>query len=261
MPSRPSRNRVLDELSRVAPTVYQRFQPDLEAVALPAGATLGPAPQPNEWIYFIESGIVSLVATARGGHSVGVALVGREGVAGIADALGQQRPPSRLVVHLPGHAFRVAKPVIREHIFSCTALHDLLMDQSQRLVHQLAQSALCNRFHSSVQRLSRWLLLTAERARTWRLELTHEFIAEAVGAPRSAVSEVAPRLRASKSIDYRRGVLTIKNPSRLHRLACECAEVLSLASDRGGEQWRPASAEPTAGAATAARPKRRGATP
>ena len=120
----------------------------------------------TDFSYFVESGVVSLVATTRSGSSVEVALIGREGVAGIADALGNQPLPYGLVVQLPGLAYRVPKAVIREHIFSCSALHELLMDYSQRVMHQLAQSALCNRFHTSVQRLARWLLLTAEKADT-----------------------------------------------------------------------------------------------
>ena len=109
---------------------------------------------------------------------------------------------------------------------SCSALHELLMEYSQRLMHQLAQSALCNRFHTGVQRLSRWLLVTADRAETSRFELTHEFVARMVGAPRSVVSEAAAALRSKGIIDYRRGVLTIRQPKRLQRMACECFQAL-----------------------------------
>ena len=136
-----------------------------------------------------------------------------------------------LVVQLPGLAYRVPKAVIREHIFSCSALHELLMDYSQRVMHQLAQSALCNRFHTSVQRLARWLLLTAEKADTNRFDLTHEFIAQMVGAPRPVVSESLSALRDKGIIDYRRGVLTIKHSGKLGKVACECAEAISRASN------------------------------
>jgi CRP-like cAMP-binding protein len=100
-------------------------------------------------------------------------------------------------------------------------------------MHQLAQSALCNRFHTSVQRLARWLLLTAERADTNRFELTHEFVAQMVGAPRPVVSESAGALRDKGIIDYRRGVLTIRNPRKLRKIACECFEAISR-PDGGG---------------------------
>ena len=161
-------------------------------------------------------------------------------------------------MQLPGLAYRAPKALIREHIMSCSALHELLMNYSQRVMHQLAQSAVCNRFHTSVQRLARWLLLTAERAETTRFELTHELLAQMVGAPRSAVSQAASTLRDKGIIDYRRGVLTIRNTARLHKVACECFDVVSLARPAGAAaRWprpRPAaSADATARSGARAR--------
>lgn len=224
-----TRNGVLKRLAQSDPSVYVRLLEELEPVPLERGAVLGPARTLAQCSYFVESGIVSLVADTSRGNSVEVALVGREGVAGVADALGEHPLPYRLVVQLSGLAFRVTRLVLRDHILSCSALHALLMDYSQQLMHQLAQSALCNRFHTSEQRLARWLLLTAERAETNRFELTHEFVAQMVGAPRSAVSASAAALRAQGIIDYRRGVLTIRNAPRLHRVSCECFDAVTRA--------------------------------
>ena len=220
-------NHVLRELARSDRSVFEELARDLEPHPLQRGGVLGTPRVVTDFIYFIESGIVSLVASTQAGSSVEVALIGREGVAGIADALGNQPLPYGLVVQIPGLAYRAPKKLIREHILSCSALHELLMDYSQRVMHQLAQSALCNRFHTSVQRLARWLLLTAERAETNRFELTHEFVAQMVGAARSAVSEAASTLREKGIIDYRRGVLTIRDPKRLHKFACECFDAVS----------------------------------
>lgn len=239
-PERPS-NLVLRDLARLEPRVFRELAADLEPFALQRGSILGTPHIVADYIYFIDSGIVSLVASTRAGNSVEVALIGREGVAGIADALGSQALPYGLVVQLPGLAYRAPKALIRDHILKCSALHELLMDYSQRVMHQLAQSALCNRFHTSVQRLARWLLLTAERADTNRFELTHEFVAQMVGAPRSAVSESASALRDKGIIDYRRGVLTIRNPRRLHAFACECFEAVSQSTNGNA---RPRRAEP-----------------
>jgi len=220
-------NRLLQELADLDRGVFAKLMKQLEPVALHSGMLLGTPRATSESSYFIESGIVSLVATTKNGGSVEVALVGREGVAGIADALGNQALPYALVVQLPGLAYRVPKAVIREHIMSCSSLHELLMDYSQRVMHQLAQSALCNRFHTSEQRLARWLLLTAERADTNRFELTHEFVAQMVGAPRPVVSASASALRDKGMIDYRRGVLTIRNTAKLRRAACECVDEIT----------------------------------
>ena len=209
------------------------------------GAVLGAARAHSEFAYFIDSGVVSLVAHTQNGSSVEVALIGREGVAGIADALGAHPLPYGLIVQLPGLAYRAPKSLIRHHIMSCSSLHELLMNYSQRMMHQLAQSAVCNRFHTSVQRLARWLLLTAERADTTRFELTHELLAQMVGAPRLAVSQAASTLRAKGIIDYRRGVLTIRNTARLHQ---RLVRVLRrrVAGGRSGRAGRPDEDSPQA---------------
>ena len=222
-------NRVLRHLARMSPVVHGELTAQLEPIVLERGGVLGIARKRTEWIYFLESGVVSLIASTRSGNSLEVAVVGREGVAGIADALGQHPLPYGWVVQLSGIAYRAPTHVVRDHIFSCSALHELLMAYSQLMMHQLAQSAVCNRFHTSVQRLSRWLLLTAERAGTTRFELTHEFVGQMVGAPRSAVSQAAATLRRQGIIDYRRGVMTIRNASRLKTTACECFDAVSNA--------------------------------
>ena len=224
-------NRLLRQLAASDRGVFAKLVRQMEPFALQSGAMLGLPRAISDFSYFIESGIVSLVASTKNGSSVEVALIGREGVAGIADALGNQPLPYGLVVQLPGLAYRVPKAVIREHILSCSSLHELLMDYSQRVMHQLAQSALCNRFHTSEQRLARWLLLTAERADTNRFELTHDFVSQMVGAPRPVVSASASALREKGMIDYRRGVLTIRNAARLRRAACECVDAILRSSN------------------------------
>jgi CRP-like cAMP-binding protein len=232
-------NRLLRELADTNRGVFTALVKQMEPFALQSGTLLGHARSVTDFSYFIESGIVSLVATSRNGSSVEVALIGREGVAGITDALGNQPLPYGLVVQIPGLAYRVPKAVIREHVMSCSALHELLMDYSQRMMHQLAQSALCNRFHTSEQRLARWLLLTAERADTNRFELTHDFVSQMVGAPRPVVSASASALRDKGMIDYRRGVLTIRNAGKLRRAACECVDEISRSANGSGGAQSP----------------------
>jgi CRP-like cAMP-binding protein len=217
------RNLVLRRLAELDRLVFSRLADDLEPLLIVRGDVLAPAPEAPS-VYFVDSGLVSLVASTRRGQSIELAVVGREGVAGIGDALGRKAMPYRQVVQLSGLAYRAPNGVIREHILTCSALHALLMDYSQSVMHQLAQSVLCSRFHTSVQRLARWLLLMADRAGTNRFELTHDSVAQMVGAPRAAVSEAAARLRRTGTIDYRRGVLKILQPKRLQGIACECYE-------------------------------------
>lgn len=224
-----TQNQLLQRLADDDRAVYAQLTEDLQPIPLELGALLGAARERLEWVYFIDSGIVSLVADTSSGRSLEVAIVGKEGVAGFADALGDRGLPYRLIVQLPGLAYRVRTAVIKEHVFSCNALHELLMAYSQFLMHQLTQSAVCNCFHNAVQRLARWLLLTSERAGTNRLQLTHEFVAQMVGAPRSAVTQAAAELRDKGIIEYQRGVITIRSTKRLHKSSCECFNAISSA--------------------------------
>jgi CRP-like cAMP-binding protein len=193
---------------------------------LERGAVLNDVRQRSDFVYFVDSGVVSLVAGTRNGNSVEVAVIGREGVAGLTDVLGQRPLPYRFVVQYPGLAYRAPKAVITAHIHACTALHELLMEYAQFLMHQLAQSAVCARFHTSAQRLARWLLLTAQRAESNEFPLTHDLAAQMVGAPRSAVTQAASALREGGMIEYHRGVVTIRNAKRLQKASCECFDAL-----------------------------------
>jgi hypothetical protein len=131
------RNLLLAEFARVSPDAYERFLQDVDQVALKRGAVLGLANTATEFVYFPESGVVSLVASTRSGQSLEVAVVSREGVAGIADALGQHPFPYGWIVQLPGVALRVPRRVVQDHILSCSDLHQLLMAYSQLVMHQL----------------------------------------------------------------------------------------------------------------------------
>ncbi len=196
--------------------------PHLEEVTIARGTTLAEPGEPPEHVYFPITAVLSLVGSTESGATVEVAVVGREGLASVSAALGRQRLPFRVVAQLEGIAFRAPTKVIRSHLRNCRDLHDRLLVYSHHLIAQVGQSAICNRFHSSKQRLARWLLMTSDRAQSRELPLTHEFIAHMVGGPRSAVTEAAAALRATGAIDYRRGSLTIRNLAKLREQACEC---------------------------------------
>jgi CRP-like cAMP-binding protein len=220
----------LADFSRANPEASSRFFRELEPVVLERGEPLEVVNGRSGFVYFVESGIVTLMASTPAGHSLGVAIVGCDGIVGIADALGVHPFPYGWVVQIAGSARRVPIALVRHHIESCSDLHGRLLAYSQLVMLQLAQSAVCNRFHSAAQRLSRWLLLTAAGTGTDRFEMTHESIAQMLGAPRSAVTHAASSLRRRRIIDYRRGVLTIRDSRRLRQTSCECFDIIARAT-------------------------------
>ncbi len=87
---------------------------------------------------------------------------------------------------------------------------------------QSAQNAACNRLHTINERLARWLLTCHDRVQSDRMPLTHEFLGQMLGAPRTTVTLAAGMLHEAGCIDYTRGHVTIKNRTKLEEMACEC---------------------------------------
>ena len=202
------------------------LEPQLHQIHIQRGTILSEAGETAPYVYFPIRGVLSLVGMTQAGATVEVAVVGREGVASVSAALGRQRIPFRVLAQLEGDAWRLPTALVAQQLNECRQLHSRLLIYSQSVMAQVGQSAICNRFHNARQRLARWLLMTADRAESRELPLTHEFIAHMVGGPRSAVTEAASALRDVGAIDYRRGLLTIRSVAKLRELACECYEAV-----------------------------------
>jgi CRP-like cAMP-binding protein len=214
-------------LSGLEGTEYSALTAAIQEVELTRGAVLAEAGQSAAHVYFPLEGVLSLVGTTLGGGTVEVAVVGNEGVASVSAILGEQWLPFRVVTQIPGHALRAPTAVIAGMLRDCGELHERILSYTHYMIAQVAQSAVCNRFHNAQQRLARWLLMTADRAGTQALPLTHEFISYMVGGPRSAVSEAASDLRDSGAIEYRRGLIDVRSLSKLREMSCECYDILA----------------------------------
>jgi CRP-like cAMP-binding protein len=218
-----SSNAILAGLDRSESAVLESAA---QSIPLHRGDVIAEAGQPALYVYFPTEGVVSLVGTTAAGGTVELAVVGNEGVASISSILGRNVLPFRVVAQVPGQALRIPTPVVANTVNACGALHHRVLDYTQEVIAQVAQSAICNRFHTAKQRLARWLLMTADRAHTIELPLTHEFISYMVGGPRSAVTEAAAELRESGAIDYRRGLIVLKDTDKLKEQSCECYAIL-----------------------------------
>ena len=216
----PVRNRLL---SKLASAGYQRLQPDLEEVMLHESQVLYGLGDVVRHIYFPNDAIVSLLIEVDDGRKVEVAMEGNEGVAGLAIFLGGLNSCNTSSVRHAGTAMRLPVSALTEGIEQRGDLADLLL---RRYVHalfmQVAQSGVCNRFHSFDTRLARWLMMTHDRTGTLELNATQISIASVLGVRRSTVTDAASRLLKLNIIDYRRGRIEIIDRVRLVDAACSC---------------------------------------
>ena len=71
------------------------LEPHLETVELPLRRQLEQRNRPIEMIYFIDSGLASMVVTASANHNIEVGIVGKEGMTGLPVLLGCNSPDLR----------------------------------------------------------------------------------------------------------------------------------------------------------------------
>ena len=151
---------------------------------------------------------------------------------------------SSAVVQTAGYGLRLDRHRLMQAFNGVGALHRLLLLYTQALITQMAQMAACNRHHSVEQQLSRWLLLTLDRAPGVELVMTQELVAGMLGVRRESVTAAAGQLQQGGYIRYRRGHIAVLDAVGLQTRSCECYSVVKteLARLLGGQKYRQAGA-------------------
>ncbi len=224
----PIRNRLLAALPR---DDYMRLQPHLELVQLSNRRTLCEAGDFIRHVYFLNSGMGSLLALNQRGGTVEIAIVGNEGMLGIPAILGAHQTPYQIMVQLPGDGLKIKTDVIRAEFKRGGTLQDLLLNYTHALFTQVAQSTVCSRFHTVEKRLCRWLLMAHDRVDGDTFHLTQEIISFMLGTPRTGVTMAAGTLQDAGLIRYKRGKITILDRSGLEQAACECYQIVAESLD------------------------------
>jgi CRP-like cAMP-binding protein len=220
---REIRNKVLATLPEKE---FGLIRDQLEYIDLPDHLTLHEAHDEVKYIYFPNSGMISLVIAMQDGKTVEVGLVGREGATSIGAASGPNRNPIREIMQIGGNGYRVKIEELRKVLQNAPELKHRLSRYTLMLNMQMAQTAACNRLHDIEQRLARWLLMAQERVESSLLMITHDFLATMLGTDRPTVSSTAGVLQKLNIINYRRGAVTILDTPKLQSFACECFSVI-----------------------------------
>jgi CRP-like cAMP-binding protein len=228
-PYSPKQNHLLAALPAAD---YRRLRPHLERVAVELGCALYESGSQQDYVYFPTASIVSLLYVMQNGASAEIAVVGNEGVVGIALFMGGETTSSRAVVQSAGYVCQLKASVLKLEFERGGGLQHLLLRYTQSLIAQTAQTAACNRHHSVEQQLCRWLLLSLDRLPSNELTMTQELIANMLGVRREGVTEAAGNLQAAGLIRYSRGRITVLDRPRLEERVCECYAVVKRESDR-----------------------------
>jgi CRP-like cAMP-binding protein len=217
------RNRILAALPDEE---FARLLPHFESVHLEKGEIVYLTGDDIQYAYFLDSGLLSFLSTTETGSTIEVAMVGNEGLVGLPVILRSRIIPYQVMVQFASEAFKLRAEALQEEFDRGETLNEWVLRYINVLMTQIAQSCICNRFHSFEKTLSRWLLTVQDRVNLDSLNLTHETISHALGVPRTAVTMAAGALQSAGVIRYSRGKIFILDHPGLEAHSCECYRII-----------------------------------
>jgi CRP-like cAMP-binding protein len=223
------KNRLLAE---IAPNDFALLAPHLREVLLFPGDLLHRPGEQIKHVYFLQSGIVSLMAILEGGRTVETVSVGHEGAIGTIEGFGSLHAFTSARVQVSGVASRISGVTFRRILNESAGLKEAINHYHMTVMAHVQQTTACNAVHDLTSRLSRILLLSADRCND-HIQLSHESLAEMLGARRSSVTTAARSLRDCGAIEYRRADIRVLDRQKLEKLVCECYPTIRRTIDAG----------------------------
>lgn len=224
-----SANQILGSLPQLD---VQRLLPRLEPVDLALGDVLYRRDEQPEYVHFPAGCLIAKLHVMDDGTPVEVAVIGNDGMTGIVLFTGGEDLRASAVVHGAGRAFRMHGQVLKDECRHDSGLHDALLRYTQSLLTQMAQTELCNRFHTIEQQLCRWLLLSLDRVPGNTMMAAHYPASSMTGKQRESVANAAAKLQRNGAIRYHWGYIEVIDRKKLEQLVCECYEALNKGAAR-----------------------------
>ena len=221
MPTGPFKNTLLNHM---ASDVIARLQ--LRRVELPLKLDLEIPGRPIHSVFFVEEGIGSMTTCFDSGAQVETSMFGYESAVGVSALMGTKHSLNRIFMQLAGYGYASPIRAAQAEFQKGTIFQTLALRYVQAQLTLSTQNAACNALHTYEQRLARWLLICADRAKRDNLEMAQEFVSEMLGSTRPTVSIAAARLKSKGLIDYHRGSIQLLKKKELEAEACECYRVV-----------------------------------
>jgi len=191
----------------------------LEQINLPRRALLEDKAKDIKWVYFLDSGVASVIARASKGREIEVGLIGLEGMTGTAVVMGNHRSTNLTYIQVDGSGSRIGADDLRLALRSSISLQVCFLHFAQAFMIQIANTALANGKAKIEERLARWLLMVHDRTEGNELGLTHEFIATMLGVRRAGVTTTLQHLAKLGLIEVKRSHILVRRRAGLQNIA------------------------------------------
>ena len=217
------RNRLLLALP---PSNLKHLMPELEFIRCHRDQVLMDADSSLDYVFFPETGVVSVVAVYADGSIIEMATIGREGCTAVQAVFGAKRSSVRLLVQIPGNAAKMSRAAFTRAMGSMPSFRSLMYAYVQAFLEQVLVSVACNGAHSLKQRLARWLLMMRDRGDDDALQITQSLLAEMLGVQRPTITNAAQELERAGLIARGRRQVTILDRQGLMAASCECYQLV-----------------------------------
>lgn len=199
----------------------EAFTARCERVTLELGQVLSEPGEEIRYVYFPLTCYLSQVLV-NPESALEVSMTGNEGMYGLPIVLGASRSTLTTTVQGGGAALRISVAAFVRALREGEALRNVLGKYAHVSLGQAALGMSCARFHSVEQRLARWLLMTADRARSPAFQMTQRMLAYVMGVRRVGVTNAAGTLQDKGLVRYTRGAMRILDVPGLEKAACRC---------------------------------------
>lgn len=234
-------------LAQLPLSELELMTPHLHRVRLVHRQVLIELGQSTAHIFFIESGIVTLLARPDPSKpGVQVAMIGPEGmVGGLALLDGTSAAYASAVVQVAGGALRISLARLRQCLEERTAIREVMFRFVQSLARQAMENAARNANQTLAERCVNWLLMAHERIDGDDLPITHEALSSLLGVRRSGVTLATTALQKRGLIRTSRGRIRVLDREGLmavargaHRLPGPRARKANPARETSGVEHR-----------------------
>jgi CRP-like cAMP-binding protein len=175
--------------------------------------------------YFLDEGLVTILASGRDGAAAEGGLVGPGGLVGHAIVLGAAESQSAAVALTRVRGLALDAEVLERAATLCPSLRNALLGYTLMRFEQTERLCVCAARHSTEQRVARWLLQAANLIGGPAVEITHGRLAELLGVRRASVTVALHLLEGDQAVRCRRSQIEIRNVTRLEGRSCGCHEL------------------------------------
>jgi CRP-like cAMP-binding protein len=211
----PIQNRLLKKLS---PEDSARMLPTLELVDLAAKDVLLRPDEVIDYVYFLESGVVSVLAMGGEERPIEVGMFGAEGMSNFVVRPGDKSYFLTQVM-LPGRAWRLDAKRFGEALKALPTLMEVVLRYKDAIAVQFGYTAFANGVFTLEERLARSILMAHDRAGGDQLRIVHDTFAGLMSVRRSGVTTAMHVLEGELAIKAVRGIITVRDRDKLVELA------------------------------------------